>query len=47
MDGQHSTSAGNLGFQPPTAGGVPPAYEKLYQVAWSEQMAATGYFGGP
>jgi hypothetical protein len=46
MDGEHTSSAGRTGFEVPGAGGTPPCYEKLYQVAWNREMSDTGYTGG-
>ncbi|MFA6135340.1 MAG: hypothetical protein WC869_15115 [Phycisphaerae bacterium] len=46
MDGEHTSSAGRVGFESPTSG--PRArlyYQKLRQVAWQESMAQTGYTG--
>ncbi len=44
MDGQHTASAGRVGFEvPPDA---PASYEKLYQVAWTGEMLAEGHYGG-
>ena len=45
MDREHKTSAGRVGFEVPKAGGTPRAYTKLYQIAWSKQMAAKGHTG--
>lgn len=45
MDGEHTQSAGRVGFEIPTAGGKPPAYDRLFQIAWSEKMADTGNYG--
>ncbi len=42
MDGEHSSSAGKVGFEIPLA---VPAYKKLYQIPWSQEMASTGYTG--
>jgi len=46
MDGEHSSSAGRVGFKVPSAGGAPRCYEKLFQIAHSERMSESGYFGG-
>jgi pimeloyl-ACP methyl ester carboxylesterase len=46
MDGQHSSSAGRVGFSTPRAGGAPPCYDKLFQVAWHEKMLGAGHYGG-
>lgn len=44
LDGEHAASAGMVGFRVPED--PPPGYEKLYQVPWTEEMAATGHVGG-
>jgi len=44
MDGSHSVSAGKEGFLVPTD--LPRAYDKLYQVGWTKQMAKAGHRGG-
>lgn len=48
MDGRHTSSAGRLGFDVPPQ--PEPAkeelYNKLFQVAWHEQMADSGHTGG-
>jgi hypothetical protein len=45
MDGEHSSSAGRLGFAAPTSGKRAKAYEKLYQIPWQKEMALSGYSG--
>ena len=45
MDGEHTSSAGRMGFEVPKAGGSPRIYKKLFQIAWSEKMARTGNVG--
>ena len=45
MDGQHTTSAGRVGFTLPTAGGKPDEYDRLFQIAWQPKMADTGNLG--
>ncbi len=44
MDGKHGVSAGCVGFETPTD--RPKAYKKLYQIAWTKDMAKTGHRGG-
>ena len=44
MDGRRGPSAGAVGFQVPP--GARMLYEKLYQVTWRPEMAATGHVGG-
>jgi pimeloyl-ACP methyl ester carboxylesterase len=44
MDGSHSVSAGKEGFLVPTD--LPRAYDKLYQISWTKQMAEAGHRGG-
>jgi len=46
MDGRHTSSAGRVGFGTPTSTARPKAYDKLFQVAWHQQMAAAGHTGG-
>ena len=46
MDGRHTSSAGRVGFRVPLAGTRSKAYDKLFQIAWHEQMAAAGHTGG-
>lgn len=42
MDGEHSSSAGKVGFELPLS---VPQYKKLYQIPWSKEMSSTGYTG--
>ncbi len=44
MDGEHSSSAGRVGFVMPH-GKRAKAYEKLYQIPWQKDMALSGYSG--
>jgi len=45
MDGRHSSSAGQVGFEVPPAG-RPNSYEgKLFQVAWEPEMTKAGHSG--
>lgn len=46
MDGRHTSSAGCVGFMTPPASARSKVYDRLYQVAWHEQMAAAGHTGG-
>jgi len=46
MDGEHTSSAGRVGFVLPATRVRPKEYDRLYQVAWHEQMAAAGHTGG-
>jgi hypothetical protein len=46
MDGEHSSSAGRVGFTLPHATSLPAEYAKLYQVPWQWQMAQAGHWGG-
>ncbi len=46
MDGKHTSSAGRVGFRYPVAGRKPPQYDKLYQIAWREEMSQAGHWGG-
>ncbi len=46
MDGQHTASAGMVGFDVPAQPGHEGVYRKLFQIAWREQMARTGHAGG-
>jgi len=39
MDGKHSSSAGRVGFTVPAKPGRSKVYDKLYQIAWHQQMA--------
>ncbi len=45
MDGQHTSSAGRLGFQNPEYLNTPDIYDKLFQVPWTINMARTGNVG--
>jgi pimeloyl-ACP methyl ester carboxylesterase len=45
MDGEHSSSAGRLGFAVPSSPRRVKAYEKLYQIPWQREMALSGYSG--
>jgi len=44
LDGEHTASAGLMGFHVPED--APPCYGKLYQVPWTQEMAAAGHAGG-
>jgi pimeloyl-ACP methyl ester carboxylesterase len=46
MDGEHSASAGRVGFQVPQAKDKPNVYDKLFQIPWQPGMAADGNLGG-
>jgi pimeloyl-ACP methyl ester carboxylesterase len=46
MDGEHTTSAGRVGFQVPAAKDSPNVYQKLFQIPWQPEMAAAGNLGG-
>ena len=46
MDGQHTSSAGRVGFAMPLTTRRRQIYSKLYQVSWSDEMAAKGHGGG-
>jgi pimeloyl-ACP methyl ester carboxylesterase len=46
MDGEHSASAGRVGFLLPPGRGRPKEYDRLFQIAWHKQMAAAGHTGG-
>lgn len=43
MDGEHSQSAGRVGFRSPARN---EAYKKLFQIGWSQEMTAQGNYGG-
>lgn len=45
MDGEHTQSAGRVGFVEPEDGGHTKAYRKLFQVAWQKQMSDKGFTG--
>ena len=45
MDGEHTSSAGRVGFEVPTTTDRVEAYEKLIQVSWREEMAEVGNSG--
>jgi len=45
MDLHHVVSAGNVGFSPPDSPGDRPAYQRLFQVEYSDRMANYGYMG--
>jgi len=45
MDGRHSESAGRAGFKVPKTGARGRLYEKLFQVAWTPEMARAGHTG--
>jgi hypothetical protein len=44
MDGEHTSSAGRLGFQMPVTI-ITPVYKRLFQIAWDREMAFTGNMG--
>ena len=46
MDRKHTSSAGRLGFEVPDQIWRPPEYEKLFQIAWQENMSKAGNAGG-
>ena len=46
MDGEHTSSAGRVGFQRPEYARDNKHYRKLFQVAWNTTMSNTGHFGG-
>lgn len=46
MDGEHGDSAGRVGFRLPEGQQPPEVYDRLYQIAWHEQMASAGHYGG-
>jgi len=48
MDGRHTSSAGRVGFEvsPQLDPTRQQLYNKLFQIAWHKQMAATGHTGG-
>jgi pimeloyl-ACP methyl ester carboxylesterase len=46
MDGQHTSSAGMVGFDVPGTEPLPAAYRKLFQIAWHAEMVRTGHAGG-
>jgi len=46
MDGKHGNSAGRVGFTVPLKPGRSKLYDRLYQVAWHQQMAMAGNTGG-
>ena len=45
VDGQHTSSAGRVGFTTPADGGRDGLYRKLYQLAWSKEMVNAGHVG--
>jgi len=45
MDGRHTWSAGQVGFDVPAIAESQAAYSKLFQVGWRPAMAKTGYSG--
>lgn len=45
MDGRHGPSAGMVSFRIPPADERPDCYDRLFQIAWHEQMARTGHIG--
>ena len=46
MDGEHTLSAGRVGFDVPARAASLGSYQKLFQVAWHEQMEQSGHVGG-
>jgi pimeloyl-ACP methyl ester carboxylesterase len=46
MDGRHTSSAGRVGFLTRASAGRAKGYDRLFQIAWHEQMAASGHTGG-
>jgi len=46
MDGEHTSSAGRVGFAMPLTTRRRQIYSRLYQVGWSDEMAAKGHVGG-
>lgn len=45
MDGEHTASAGRVGFQPTAAASRPAEYDRLFQITWRPRMAGTGHVG--
>ena len=45
MDGEHTSSAGRVGFKVPTARDRAKAYEKVIEVSWRKEMAKAGHSG--
>lgn len=43
MDSRYSESAGSVGFEVPTT--LPPEYDSLYQIGWSQEMIESFYIG--
>ncbi len=46
MDGEHTSSAGMVGFDVPASPEHEGLYGKLFQIAWHKRMARTGHTGG-
>jgi len=46
MDGEHTSSAGRVGFTVPPAAFRPAGYDRLFQVPWRREMARRGNLGG-
>lgn len=46
MDGRHTWSAGQVGFDSPAIDESLAAYRKLFQVGWRSEMAEAGFSGG-
>lgn len=46
MDGQHTSSAGRVGFRIPEGSKRTEEYDRLFQVPWTKDMAITGNIGG-
>jgi pimeloyl-ACP methyl ester carboxylesterase len=42
MDGRHTMSAGQVGFEVPKIGPTVEVYRRLQQIAWKPQMASSG-----
>ena len=45
MDGEHTPSAGMVGFNVPAEPAEAGLYHKLYQIPWREEMEMTGFAG--
>ncbi|MDP7637387.1 MAG: hypothetical protein QF577_07550 [Phycisphaerae bacterium] len=46
MDGEHTSSAGRVGFTVPHPEARPAEYNRLFQVPWHKEMARRGNLGG-
>lgn len=45
MDGEHTSSAGRVGFDVPNGPTRPAVYDRLFQIAWNKEMSSTGNTG--